>query len=169
MCLEHVRFQNAAKFEEDGRDNTPCNGCPAISIVQFQFSLTNTRSRRGESGDEDPGKIHFIVPKFWEKNRMRSETQPYCNTVEKGCFLLRMRFFPQNFGTIKRILPGSSSPSYREDPGTEVGFWEEKTSCVVQSANCLYIYIYIYIYIYRNILWYFVEDISFTSSFFIHL
>ena len=26
---------------------------------------------------EDPGKIHFIVPKFWEKNRMRSETQPY--------------------------------------------------------------------------------------------
>ena len=23
-------------------------------------------------GDEDPGKIHFIVPKFWGKNRMRS-------------------------------------------------------------------------------------------------
>ena len=30
-------------------------------------------------GDEDPGKIHFIVPKFWEKNRMRSATQPCCN------------------------------------------------------------------------------------------
>ena len=42
---------------------------------------------------------------------MRSATQPYCNTVEYGCVSLRMRFFPQNFGTIKRILPGSSSPS----------------------------------------------------------
>ena len=43
-----------------------------------------------------------------------------CNTVEYGCVSLRMRFFPQNFGTIKRILPGSSSPSYREGPGIEV-------------------------------------------------
>ena len=34
---------------------------------------------------------------------------------------LRMRFFSQNFGTIKRILPGSSSPSHREGPGIEVG------------------------------------------------
>ena len=41
-------------------------------------------------------------------------------TVEYGCVSLRMRFFPQNFGTIKRILPGSSSPSHREGPGTEV-------------------------------------------------
>ena len=32
---------------------------------------------------------------------------------EYGCVALRMRFFPQNFGTIKRILPGSSSPSHR--------------------------------------------------------
>ena len=37
---------------------------------------------------------------------MRSATQPYCNTVEYGCVSLRMRFFSQNFGTIKRILPG---------------------------------------------------------------
>ena len=51
---------------------------------------------------------------------MRSATQPYCNTVEYGCVSLRMRFFPQNFGTIKRILPGSSSPSRREIPGIEV-------------------------------------------------
>ena len=42
-------------------------------------------------------------------------------TVEYGCVSLRLRFFPQNFGTIKRILPGSSSPSHREGPGTEVG------------------------------------------------
>ena len=45
-----------------------------------------------------------------------------CNTVEYGCVSLRMRFFSQNFGTIKRILPGSSSPSHREGPGTEVGW-----------------------------------------------
>ena len=51
---------------------------------------------------------------------MRSATQPYCNTVEYSCVALRMRLFSQNFGTIKRILPGSSSPSHREGPGTEV-------------------------------------------------
>ena len=51
---------------------------------------------------------------------MRSATQPYCNTVEYGCVSLPMRFFPQNFGTIKRILPGSSSPSHSEGPGIEV-------------------------------------------------
>ena len=52
---------------------------------------------------------------------MRSATQPYCNTVEYGCVSLRMGFFSQNFGTIKRILPGSSPPSHREGPGVEVG------------------------------------------------
>ena len=40
--------------------------------------------------------------------------------LQYGCVALRMRFFSQNFGTIKRILPGSSSPSHREGPGTEV-------------------------------------------------
>ena len=52
---------------------------------------------------------------------MRSETQPYSTVLQYGCVALRMRFFPQNFGTIKRILPGSSSPSHRKGPGTEVG------------------------------------------------
>ena len=79
-------------------------------------------------GDEDPGKIHFIVPKFWKKSRMRSATQPYCNTVEYGCVPLRMRFFSLNFGTIKRILPGSSSPSHRERSGIEVGNWSAPSS-----------------------------------------
>ena len=41
--------------------------------------------------------------------------------LQYGCVALRMRFFSQNFGTIKRILPGSSSLSHREGPGTEVG------------------------------------------------
>ena len=40
-------------------------------------------------GDEDPGKIHFIVPKFWEKNRMRSETQPY-STVLQSLIAIRL-------------------------------------------------------------------------------
>ena len=40
--------------------------------------------------------------------------------LQYGCVALRMQFFSQKFGTIKRILPGSSSPSYREGPGTEV-------------------------------------------------
>ena len=53
---------------------------------------------------------------------MRSATQPYYNTVEYGCVSLCMRFFSQNFGTIKRILLGSSSPSHREGPGIEVGY-----------------------------------------------
>ena len=52
---------------------------------------------------------------------MRSETHSIQPLLQYGCVSLRMRFFPQNFGTIKRILPGSSSPSHREGPGTEVG------------------------------------------------
>ena len=54
---------------------------------------------------------------------MRSGHNRIAITVEYGCVSLRMRFFSQNFGTIKRILPGSSSPSHREGPGTEVGFF----------------------------------------------
>ena len=36
-----------------------------------------------------------------------------------------MRFFSQNFGTIKRILPGSSSPSHCEGPGIEVACFRD--------------------------------------------
>ena len=60
---DKVWLLNVAKDEKYS-----CNGCPAISIVQFKFSLINTRSR-----------------------------------VPLACF------------------------------------WEEKTFCVVRSANCLYI------------------------------
>ena len=52
---------------------------------------------------------------------MHSATQPCCNTVEYGCVSSRMRFVSQNFGTIKRILPESSSSSHREGPGIEAG------------------------------------------------
>ena len=76
-----------------------------------------------ETVTRDPGKIRFIVPKFWEKNCMRSEPQPYSTVLQYGCVALRMWFFPQNFRTIKWILPGSSSPSHREGPETEVDCW----------------------------------------------
>ena len=56
---------------------------------------------------------------------MRSAIQRYCNTFEYGRVSLRMRFFSQNFGTIKRILPGFSSPSHREGPGIEVEIFIE--------------------------------------------
>ena len=49
-------------------------------------------------------------------------------TVEYGCVSLRMRFFSQNFGTIKQIFPGSLSPSHHEGPGTEV-------ECKVQTIS----------------------------------
>ena len=66
---------------------------------------------------------------------MRSATQPYCNTVEYGCVSLPMRFFPQNFGTIKRILPGSSSLSHREGPGIEV----DDVYILFTSSFCKYL------------------------------
>ena len=50
--------------------------------------------------------------------------------MQYGCVALRIRFFSQNFGTIKWILPGSSSPSHREGPGTEVGL-RFTISCLV--------------------------------------
>ena len=65
---------------------------------------------------------------------MRSETQPYSNVLQYRCIALRMRFFSQNFGTIKRILPGSSSPSHREGPGTEVEITLAVIVRIVQRA-----------------------------------
>ena len=56
--------------------------------------------------------------------------------LQYGCVALRMRFFPQNFGTIKRILPGSSSPSHREGPETEVAT-ESGTETTETGNYCL--------------------------------
>ena len=46
---------------------------------------------------------------------MRSETQPYSTVIA-----IRLCRTAHAIGTIKRILPGSSSLSHREGPGTEV-------------------------------------------------
>ena len=65
--------------------------------------------------------------------KSRLATQPYCNTVEYGYVSLRMRFFSQNFGTIKRILSGSLSPSHREGPGIE----DDEAAAVTNQAKKL--------------------------------
>ena len=51
---------------------------------------------------------------------MRSETQPYSTVIAIRLCRTTHAIFSQNFGTIKRILPGPSSLSHREGPGTEV-------------------------------------------------
>ena len=56
-------------------------------------------------------------------------------TVEYGCVSLHMRFFSQNFGTIKRILPGSSSRSHREGPGTEVEYTQHQPLCRSETRS----------------------------------
>ena len=51
---------------------------PSQSFLNIGRRPTSVPGPSRWDGDEDSGKIHFIVPKFWEKNRMRSATQLYC-------------------------------------------------------------------------------------------
>ena len=51
---------------------------------------------------------------------MRSETQPYSTVIAIRLCRTAHAIFSPKFETIKRILPGSSSPSHREGLGTEV-------------------------------------------------
>ena len=72
-------------------------------LVQFYETWYCTTSIPGPSrwdGDEDPGKIRFIVPKFWGKNRMRSETQLYSTVLQsiiaiRLCLTAHAIFFPK--------------------------------------------------------------------------
>ena len=75
---------------------------------------------RGETVTKTLVKFVLSFQNFGEKIACAVRHNRIAITVEYGCVSLRMRFFPQNFGAIKRILPGSSSPSHREGPGTEV-------------------------------------------------
>ena len=103
-------------------------------LYQSNVKKTSIPGPSRWDGDEDSGKIRFIVPKFWGKNRMRSATQPYSTVLQYGCVALRMRFISQNFGTIKWILPGSSSPSHHEGSGTEVDVKIEPRTSEVKDA-----------------------------------
>ena len=95
----------------------------SVLLISFQ---PRSQGLRGETVTKTLVKFVLSFQNFGEKiacavrhNRIAISD---CNTVEYGCVSLRMRFFSQNFGTIKWILPGSSSPSHREGPGTEVDF-----------------------------------------------
>ena len=77
---------------------------------------------RGETVTKTLVKFVLSFQNFGEKIACAVRHNRIQPLLQYGCVALRMRFFPQNFGTIKRILPGSSSPSHREGPGTEVDF-----------------------------------------------
>ena len=51
-------------------------GLEAIEhVVEKGILNLGPRVFSDKAADEDPGKIHFIFPKFWGKKRMRSEAQ----------------------------------------------------------------------------------------------
>ena len=83
---------------------------------------------RGETVTKTLVKFILSFQNFGKKIACAVRHNCIAITVEYGCVSLRMRFFSQNFGTIKRILPGSWSPSHREGPGIEVGSTREKPS-----------------------------------------
>ena len=84
------------------------------------LSKPRSQGLRGETVTKTLVKFVLSFQNFGKKIACAVRHNRIAITVEYGCVSLRMRFFPQNFGTIKRILPGSSSPSHREGPGTEV-------------------------------------------------
>ena len=100
------------------------------NLLWIHSSLVST-SVPGPSrwdGDENPGKIRFIVPKFWEKNRMRSATQPYCNNGWiRLCLTAHAIFFPKFWNdktNFTRVFV-TVSPRRPWDRGW-FGFWNFK-------------------------------------------
>ena len=75
---------------------------------------------RGETVTKTLVKFVLSFQNFGEKIACAVRHNRIQPLLQYRCVALRMRLFSQNFGTIKRILPGSSSPSHREGPGTEV-------------------------------------------------
>ena len=61
------------------------------------------------AADEDPGKIHFIFPRFWGKNRMHSEAQrmlliknnagayDFSNKLQIACLSCKVRPIFKNY------------------------------------------------------------------------
>ena len=86
---------------------------------QLRFQ-PRSQGLRGETVTKTLVKFNLSFQNFGKKIACAVRHNRIAITVEYGCVTLRMRFFSQNFGTIERILPGSSSPSHREGPGTEV-------------------------------------------------
>ena len=93
--------------------------------TNFKWELVALQPRsqglRGETVTKTLVKFVLSFQNFGKKIACAVRHNRIAIAVEYGCVSLRMRFFSQNFGTIKRILPGSSSLSHREGPGTKVG------------------------------------------------
>ena len=89
-------------------------------IIYVLFPQPRSQGLRCETVTKTLVKFVLSFQNFGEKIACAVRHNRIAITVEYGCVSLRMRFFSQNFGTIKQILPGSSSPSHREGPGTEV-------------------------------------------------
>ena len=108
--------------------------------VNGNHLLIQPRSQglRGETVTKTLVKFVLSFQNFGEKIACAVRHNRIQPLLQYGCVALRMRFFSQNFGTIKRILPGSSSPSHREGPGTEVAtdyYCHTQTTAVVFSQG----------------------------------
>ena len=94
------------------------------AFANLLWRQPRSQGLRGETVTKTLVKFVLLFQNFGKKIACavrHNRIQLYCNQwLQYGCVALRMWFFSQNFGTIKWILPGSSSPSHREGPGTEV-------------------------------------------------
>ena len=105
---------------------------PVYTVFCTLKTQPRSQGLRGETVTKTLVKFVLSFQNFGKKFACAVRHNRIAITVEYGCVSLRMRFFSQNFGTIKRILPGSSSPSHRESPGTEVA---EDHEFLVRCSN----------------------------------
>ena len=84
------------------------------------FQQPRSQGLRGETVTKTLVKFVWSFQNFGKKIACAVRHNRIQPLLQCGCVALRMRFFSQNFGTIKRILPGSSSLSHRGGPGIEV-------------------------------------------------
>ena len=87
--------------------------------VPAEINQLRSQGLRGETVTQTLVKFVLSFQNFGEKIACAVRHNRIAIQFEYGC-LTAHAIFSQNFGTIKRILPGSSSPSHREDPGIEV-------------------------------------------------
>ena len=90
-------------------------------FIYVNMAQPRSQGLRGETVTKTLVKFVLSFQDFGKKIACAVRHNRIQTVLQYGCVALRMRFFSQNFGTIKRILPGSSSPSHREGPETEVG------------------------------------------------
>ena len=99
------------------------------------YAQPRSQGLRGETVTKTLVKFVLSFQNFGKKIACAVRHNRIQPLLQYGCVALRMRFFPQNFGTVKRILPGSSSPSHREGPGTEVALCIDICPCPAYRLN----------------------------------